>query len=685
MFSIKNYISVAIFLVLFFLAYISDSFSKINTSLDTIMVGGEKKELLERFNEFGFSKKLLVFVDGVDAKSLQKIKLIDEILLKNSSITLVKNSSSFSEYQKEYIVFSYPQIFIKDELEKLKQNILNAEFSYFVDPKDPLALAKKQNTSLSLKNNHLATKDGYISIFELDTTNKERLYEEIELALDGIDGVKVFSPFFYFVENQKMIKDDANRIIYIATAILILLYMVLLRDTKLLFHTLLTLASSILFALILTSFIFQKVAIFALVFGLSISSVAIDYMFHHYVHGRYDKNKGFSKDVFFGMLTTSGAFFILSNVSFELIKQFSYFTIFSLTFSYVVFAFIFPIIGFSYHNKTFVEFKSLSLVKPKTVVFFAFIVIFIVFYNFKFDINIKNLDIKNERLDTLREFFVDRIGGGDSVICLLRASSALELVQNAKKIQAQGIEIPLAQLLTKEEFLQKRELILNFKHMLKQEAKEFGFRDGYFDDAYEPQEPPKIDKALLSSLGFEVLEFKNELITYVQIPKNSLSNLKRFDFIEDLRVKSLFESSLEELKNSLLLYGGVSILFIVGIVFLAYRQNLYTYLSFLFFPFSMILSINLFSELNILHIFILFIILSISIDYGIYISSKEQDINTKKAIIYSISTTFAGFGVLIFSSVNALFFIGLAASVGVLSILFLLFFLRVSSNEIKSF
>lgn len=684
MFSIKNYISVAIFLVLLFLAYTLGSFSKISTSLDTIMVSGEKRELLERFNKFNFSKKLLVFVDGLDARSLQKIKQVDEILLKDSSIVLAKNSSSFSEYQKEYIAFDLSRVSIKNELEKLRQNILNAEFSYFVDSKDPFSLFSHKQGTVTIKNNHLATKDGYISIFELDLRDKDKLYEEINLALKDIDAIKVFSPFFYFVENQKIVQDDSNRIIYLATIILVLLYMVLLRDIKLLFNTLLTLASSIFFALMVTSFLFDKVAIFALVFGVSISSVAIDYMFHHYVHGRYDKNRGFSKDVFFGMLTTISAFFILSNVSFELIKHFSYFTIFSLIFSYTIFAFVFPIIGFSYHNKRVVDFKSFALIKPKTILFFSFMLIFIVLYNFRFDSDIKNLDVKNQKLDTLREFFVDQVGSSDSVICLLRASNALELVKNAKKLQSVGIDTPLAQLVTKEEFLQKRELNLNFKHILEQQAKEFGFRDGYFRDAYEPQEPPSIDKNLLTSLGFEVLDFQNEVITYVQIPKHSLHKIEQFDFIEDLRVSTLFKNSLGELKNSLLLYGTLSILFIVGVVFLAYRENLYIYLSFLVFPFSMILSINLFSELNILHIFIQFIILSISIDYGIYISSKEQDINTTKAIIYSILTTFAGFGVLIFSSINALFSIGVAASIGVLSILFLLFFLRVD-DEIKSF
>lgn len=138
----------------------------------------------------------------------------------------------------------------------------------------------------------------------------------------------------------------------------------------------------------------------------------------------------------------------------------------------------------------------------------------------------------------------------------------------------------------------------------------------------------------------------------------------------------MFEDELIKIEKELIFYGALSIFFIISIISISYRKNILIYLSFLFFPFSMILSLTLFIELNILHIFILFIILSISIDYGIYISSYKKDKNTNKAIFYSILTTFAGFGVLIFSSINALFSIGISATIGVLSILFLLIFLK---------
>lgn len=672
----KNYASIAIFLALLILNYHFGSFHKISTNLEDTILEKPKRELLEKFNNFDIANKLLIYTKGLDELSLQKIKLADEALLKNRSIKPNHTDASFDEYKKEYALFNASKISIKDELEKLKKKILDAEFSYFVDPKDPFELSSSKDETLSLKNNHLATSDGYISIFRLEGLKNQELYDYIHASLSGTEDIKAFSPFFYMIENQKIIKDDSNRTVFLSSLVLILLYIVLLRDIKLLLHTLLTLASSILFALLLGTFVFTKISILAVVFGISISSVAIDYMFHHYVHGRYDQNKGFSKDVFFGMLTTISAFFILSNVPLELIKQFSYFTIFSLAFSYIIFAFVFPHIGFSYHNRYSLRVGMVQLISPKTLTTLLFIAIPILLYNLKFDTNIKNLDAKNSNLDSTKDFFIDHTSKDSKIAFLLKAKDIEELIKNAKELRVSGIDTPLARIITKDEFLEQKKEQKKLKEELTVLAKEQGFRDGYFKNAYNPPEPQEPSRAFLKDLGFELQELNSEILTYTLIPKKDLLRLPKSTYLVDLRVESLFKDRLKDLKSSLLLYGSLSLLFIIGVLFLAYRDHLFTYLSFLLFPFGMILSINLFVELNILHIFMLFIILSISIDYGIYASSTKLDLNTKKAILYSIMTTFAGFGVLISSSTNALFSIGLAASVGIVSILFLLFFLK---------
>ena len=87
---------------------------------------------------------------------------------------------------------------------------------------------------------------------------------------------------------------------------------------------------------------------------------------------------------------------------------------------------------------------------------------------------------------------------------------------------------------------------------------------------------------------------------------------------------------------------------------------------------------------NILHLFMLFIILSISIDYGIYMGSDNISQDAHRGILYSLLSTFAGFGVLVFSNINALFSLGIVSTTGILAITFLLIILKRQKNDSKS-
>ena len=66
------------------------------------------------------------------------------------------------------------------------------------------------------------------------------------------------------------------------------------------------------------------------------------------------------------------------------------------------------------------------------------------------------------------------------------------------------------------------------------------------------------------------------------------------------------------------------------------------------------------------------------------LNSSNNNQNSYEAILYSLLSTFAGFGVLIFSNVNALFSIGITATIGILAITLLLIILKRSINDSKS-
>ncbi|WP_419678080.1 hypothetical protein ACN2EN_01510 [Aliarcobacter lanthieri] len=701
MFKSKNYINISILLTLIFCALYFNSFKSISTSIEAILPNGEKKELLKRFSEFQIGKKLFLYVDGLDKNSLKKIKEFEKSLTQTNFVSLdsFKTNQTLQEYKNDFIFFTsnlnedeLKNLDIKSKLEKLKQNLLNAEFLYTINKNDPLNLFIKEETKQNffLINGHLAIKDkGFVSIFSIDKSinsidKYEEVYNKISSLMQNDESIKIFSSIFYFVENSKIIKADVNKIIFISSILLILLYIIILRDIKLLFNSLLTLGSSILFALFISTFIFDEISIFVLVFGISVSTVAIDYMFHHYVHKEYENGIRFNRDVFFGMFTTVGAFFIISFIDFDLIKQLCYFTIFSLLFSYLQFAFLYQIIGFKYKEIEFFTFEEINIIPTYIIIFVSIVIIVISVYKFSFDSNLKNLDVQNKKLDNLYSFFTTNLSSNESTAFLIRADSIDELIQNSRKIKSIVKEsyIPLANLIDKKEFLQKIESLqkIDFdkiKSNLQIEARNLGFKEDFFKNSYNlSKNLPIYSLEFLQKMDFEVLKFEDSYISYINIPNSSINLIEHFYFIENLSIKAMFENNLLNIKDIMFLYGILTILFIVTIILLTYKKNTLLYLAFILFPFSCVLAISLFISFNILHIFILFIILSISIDYGIYISSYKKDINTNKAIVYSILTTFTGFGVLIFSNINALFSIGISATVGVIAILFLLIFLK---------
>jgi predicted exporter len=139
-----------------------------------------------------------------------------------------------------------------------------------------------------------------------------------------------------------------------------------------------------------------------------------------------------------------------------------------------------------------------------------------------------------------------------------------------------------------------------------------------------------------------------------------------------MNLKTMFEQHLQNEVITLTVLGIVSLIFIVAVILFIGKDKPLIAINFLIFPSAMIFLYFTSIEINILHLFMFFIILAICIDYGIYLS-KSHDNQTKKAIIFSALSSFAGFGVLVFSSTASLFSIGIVATIGIIAILILIF------------
>ena len=694
-----NYILFSILITLFFVFNINN---KISTNIHSLLPKSENKELLKQFLEFESNKKILVAVKGLDKEALEELRSFEKNILKIKGIKKENSisSSSFKEYQDKYYFYlnelnneKTNNLEVKQELNNLYDSVINSFLTVTINKKDPFQLIKKEDIKINIKNGKLfLEKYGYVSLFSLEKNvnslnEYERIYDEIKKQ--ETSNITTFSSIYYFVENSRYIKNDVNKIVLLATCLLIFLYFFILKNINLLSNTLLTLASSSLFATICLTLIYEEIPLFVLVFGLSISTIAIDYMFHHYFHKNYEEKKGFNKEVFLGFFTTFLAFFILSFCDFLLIEQITRFAMISLFLSYIIFSFIYPKITFKQKEFKLYEQKSISI---KKLYFFIFsiAILSISLQNINYDFDIKSLDYNNKELKEKENFFKTHLNNKDAQTVLVKASSINELIlynEQIKKIDNTS-NSSLDKLISKEKFIKKhKELSKSKLKKIKEELEKYivktPFKKDSFKNAYVyERETPEYSYEKLLEYNISLKKYKDDYISYINVSKEKYNDILKEEFIYSLSLKTLFEENLQNELEKIVILGLLSLIFITLIIIFITKKKMIQALNFLLFPSALIFTYLSFVAVNILHVFMFFIILSISIDYAIY-SSKDNKKQTKKAIIFSAISSFAGFGVLIFSDINSLFSIGSVASLGIFAILILILFQKVD-NASKS-
>ncbi|MCI0500985.1 MAG: hypothetical protein L0Y61_04480, partial [Epsilonproteobacteria bacterium] len=387
-------------------------------------------------------------------------------------------------------------------------------------------------------------------------------------------------------------------------------------------------------------------------------------------------------------LTTFAAFFILSFTSFLLIQQIALFSLISLSVSYVHFSFLYPKIGFKpYVAKANTMALNLHWFDAKRVFVASVIVILISPLWVNFDFNVKNLDYQNKRLKQTEDFFSKHLDAHQTMTFALKAKSIDLLITQAQIIQ-QGVDsarIPLASLVSQQSYQTNKAILESMslaKTTLELEAAKLGFKKDYFIQAYNPAKPfVPYTEEVIKSFGLDIAKVNDFYITYGTVNKNAYQKVLAFKSVQSLSLKERFEESMKTSMSMLLKLGIVALVVIIILLYFITKEAILYALTFLVYPVAMVSIYAYFTTINILHIFMLFVILSIGIDYAIYLS-KQNDMLTHKAISYSLISTFAGFGVLIFSHITALFSMGMVATIGIVSILALLVFLK-GKNDVS--
>ena len=546
-----NYIAFFSLLLIFFMM----GFDKnISSNIKDIIPNSPNKELLEEFLEFNSNKKVYFSVKGFDENSLKNIREAENSLdkIKGLEKESFKTNKELEEFKKEYYLYfkefdekKLSNLDIKQKLQNLYEELISSFLVSSFDKNDPLDILKKEKKTLNFKNGRIYIENyGYLSVYNIDkniTTldDYKNIYEKIKEVENRYKDLKSFSSIYYFVENSNYIKNDATKIALIATTVLLILYILILKNGKLLTNTILTLFSSSLFATTILLMTFKELSIFVLVFGLSISTIAVDYMFHHYFHKNYSEKKGFNKEVFLGFFTTFATFFILSFNDFTLIVQISYFSMLSLLYSYLVFSFIFPKIGFAFKEVKGFSFKTSfqsSFIDYRYFLLFSIVVITLLANQLSFNFDIKALDYDNQKLKQEEQFFKNNLFLEEKTTVLNKAQNIDTLIkqnEEIKKIDKTSTS-PLDNLISKEKFEEKLHLFnsLNLKEIelkVNSEASKIGFKKEYFKDVYKyTQESPNYSYEKLLEYKIDIKKVKNGFISYITI-----SNTKEKEILEN--------------------------------------------------------------------------------------------------------------------------------------------------------
>ena len=686
------------FIILFILlsvgVLLKDSMT-ISTNLLSLFATKESVEKLSIANNLGYSKEMLIAVKGFDKKSKADLREISKKLKELKHINFVQSSIVPTEEIQDYYKNNYSILAkfndanitkeqVLQKLQALYDEQLSSFFYSSIDKNDPLALFKLENikySGISHKGEFITLGDyGFLIRVMTDVSPSQmseakELYEDVHTLLKEYPKVVAFAPFFYTVENSSKIKADVQWIIILSTVILLLIYYILIKNIRLLSQTVVALISSMLFASLISTIFIDNFNILSLAFGMSLTAVSIDYLLHYHFHNFYEASKKIDKNVLYGYLTTLSAFAVFSFIPIPLISQISSFAVLSLSFAYVLFTFVFPYLGLKrYEESNKIESVRQERKIPALIVFVLSLALFTYSaFNFKLDSNIRNLDYQNLKLLEAERLFKSNSGSKLTPV-IVEATTQNKLIENLHELKSILPDtFSLASFVKDQKSCEVRQEELKaydfarLNRLINEEASKIGFKESYFKNAYTFVSPliscdvKELD--IFKTYGLSIYHDKN--IHYTIALVSDVKKIKNLSFISSIDVKEMFDRATQKMYDDLLYFGSFVFVIIFVLLLFSVRAHFIYAINYILFPLSFTMAVLVSMDaINIMHLFSLIILIAIGIDYGIYMSNSKKPTNTMLAVKYSLLSTIAAFGVLIFSTIVALNSIGIVIALG---------------------
>jgi len=670
---------------------------KISTDLLGIFPENVQTQQLRDAATLSTLNRLLIYSKGVDADSRNRIDAIATALQDVKGITSVSwrtdtlTSHTAKVLRDTYLQRSdfHPERLKTEAIRKrIEEAYREASTSLLFTPlntADPLGLFSDpllpagQN---SVRGGRFVLEGkGYlltatVALPVADVEGAKALYRAVtDITAPYGDSVSAFAPHFYTAQNSEKIKHEVSLIVTATVVLLLIGYVLFLRDVRILLLSTIALGGSLFVALAVTTALFDTVSVFTLAFGSGIVMMAVDYLFHYYFHGYYANRTKERRQVFYAFVTTLLGFGLLAFADFPLIAQLSVFALAALFFSYWQFTWLFEAWTLSPRpNRLRLPKSGGGFVPPWGVALFSLALLAAGSTRLHFDSDLRHLDYQNSALKGVQQQFA--AAQRSRAVILIYGESFDGVVARARSLKSAvpSLRSVADALRTPQEYAAYKTSVesVDFdgvRSELASAAKEAGFREGIFADAYRfvkpmpPYHAPGRD--VLERLGFETKPLATgKWISVAYADKAAAGAFAGQKDVVVLKASELLAAGVKGVLEELMVIGASALLLIAVILVFLFRTRMLRSLNYILFPLAVIIAlVALEGSFSVMHLFALVIVMVAGIDYGIYMN--RPDPRTDEAIYYAMLSTFAGFGIFVFSHIGALHDIGTVIATGI--------------------
>lgn len=596
--------------------------------------------------------------------------------------------------------------------------------------------------NFDLYNGFLMTKDRKNVLLFLTPTLAANETGENTIFVEGLQGITsslnkkfeqqaaavLFGSTLYAVANAKQIKQDIQLTISIAMSILLLILILFYKKITVPLIIFTPTVFGAIFAIAVLYLVKGKISAISLGIGSVLLGITLDYSLHILTHFRNNNDvKELYKDVampiLMSSLTTAVAFLCLIFVKSEALNDLGIFAAVSVI-GASVFALIFIPQVYRISKKVITEKKTfldkiseIDFHKSKilvSVISIVFIIGLFLFHKVGFNTDLSAMNYQpSELVDA--EADLDRINNnkaksiylvsyGTSLNEALNANNALYATLRQKKANNEIINyssiggVVLSQEKQKEKIQlwndfwtdQKIDLISS---LLKEKGAVLGFKPETFTPFYKTlqteikpigyEQYKEIKELYLDEFVTEQDDFAT-VVSAIKVNHQDASMLNnKISKIENTVVidrKQLNEDLLGDLKNDFNSLIGYSLIAVVLLLFVFYRDPMLTVLTALPIAITWVITLGVMKvigiDFNIFNVIISTFVFGLGVDYSIFITNgliKEHTYGTrelatyKTSILLSVITTVLGVGVLIFAKHPALRSISIVSLIGIIS------------------